>query len=140
MIYGTSFTAVAVFGFFVAIVLGISFYLGANAKTASGYSPAHGGIAWFLHGIAFAGDLLTAGMVSTTWVQFIKVSLLVIFCAMLVIAILARGLVKAESAWAGPVALPTDRAAIPPTGAWVGKPYARYPRPEGGYELFRIDG
>lgn len=33
----------------------------------------------------------TAGMVSTTWVQFIKGSLLVIFCAMLTIAILGRG-------------------------------------------------
>ncbi len=253
MIYGTSFTAVAVFAFFVAVVLGISFYLGAKAKTASGYYAAHGGIPWFVNGIAFAGDYLsaasflgicglvafygydgflysigylagwvvalfviaeplkrmgrftfadaldkrfnsrgiklaaaistlvvstfylipqmvgagalvqpllgfshevgvlivgfvvilivvTAGMVSTTWVQFIKGSLLVVFCAMLVIAILARGLVKADSPWAGPVALPTDRAPIPATGGWAGKPYVRYPKPEGGYELYRVDG
>ena len=46
MIYGTSFTAVAVFGFFVAIVLGISFFLGAKARTTSGYYAAHGGIPW----------------------------------------------------------------------------------------------
>lgn len=35
----------------------------------------------------------TAGMVSTTWVQFIKGSLLVIFCAILTVAILAKGVV-----------------------------------------------
>ena len=36
--------------------------------------------------------VVTAGMVSTTWVQFIKGSLLVVFCAVLTVAILARGL------------------------------------------------
>src|SRR5262249_39478572 len=35
--------------------------------------------------------VVTAGMVSTTWVQFIKGSMLVVFCAALTIAILARG-------------------------------------------------
>jgi len=253
VIYGTSFTAVAVFSLFVAIVLAISFYLGAKAKTASGYYAAHGGIPWFVNGIAFAGDYLsaasflgicglvafygydgflysigylagwvvalfviaeplkrmgrftfadaldkqfnsrgiklaaaistlvvstfylipqmvgagtlvqpllgfshevgvlivgivvivivvTAGMVSTTWVQFIKGSLLVVFCAMLVIAILARGLTKAQTEWAGPVAPPTDRAPMPATGGWAGKPYARYPRPDGGYDLYRLEG
>jgi cation/acetate symporter len=202
--YTASTTAIVVFLFFVGIVLGISFYLGSRAKSASGYFAAHGQIGWFVNGIAFAGDYLsaasflgicgmiafygydgflysigylagwvvalfviaepvkrlgkytfadalnakfqskgihiaagistlvvsifylipqmvgagalvkpllgmphwagvlivgtvvivivvTAGMVSTTWVQFIKGSLLVIFCAMLTIAILARG-------------------------------------------------
>src|SRR5437899_1373379 len=60
MVSGTSFTAIAVFAFFVAIVLAISFYLGARAKTASGYYAAHGGIHWFVNGIAFAGDYLSA--------------------------------------------------------------------------------
>ncbi len=36
--------------------------------------------------------VVTAGMVSTTWVQFIKGSLLVIFCTILVAMILSRGL------------------------------------------------
>jgi cation/acetate symporter len=36
--------------------------------------------------------VVTAGMVSTTWVQFIKGSLLVIFCFILVIMILHRGI------------------------------------------------
>ncbi|HRK30795.1 MAG TPA: cation acetate symporter [Tepidisphaeraceae bacterium] len=193
-----------VFLIFVAAVLGLSFVLGSKAKSASGYFAAHGQVGWFVNGVAFAGDYLsaasflgicgmiafygydgflysigylagwvvallviaepikrlgkytfadaldsqfnsrgiklaaaistlvvslfylipqmvgagalikpllgldhhwgvlivgsvvtvivvTAGMVSTTWVQFIKGSLLVIFCAMLTIAILARG-------------------------------------------------
>jgi len=193
-----------VFLIFVAAVLGLSVVLGSKAKSASGYFAAHGQVGWFVNGVAFAGDYLsaasflgicgmiafygydgflysigylagwvvallviaepikrlgkytfaapldsqfnsrgiklaaaistlvvslfylipqmvgagalikpllgldhhwgvlivgsvvtvivvTAGMVSTTWVQFIKGSLLVIFCAMLTIAILARG-------------------------------------------------
>ncbi|MCI0358105.1 MAG: cation acetate symporter [Planctomycetaceae bacterium] len=60
MIYETSYTAVAVFAFFVAVVLGISFYLGAKAKSASGYYAAHGQIPWFVNGVAFAGDYLSA--------------------------------------------------------------------------------
>jgi cation/acetate symporter len=60
MTYETSWTAIAVFAFFVAVVLGISFYLGAKAKSASGYYAAHGQIPWFVNGIAFAGDYLSA--------------------------------------------------------------------------------
>jgi cation/acetate symporter len=60
VIHETSWTAIAVFGFFVALVLGISFYLGARAKSAQGYYAAHGQIPWFVNGIAFAGDYLSA--------------------------------------------------------------------------------
>src|SRR3954452_596577 len=60
MIYETSYTAIGVFAFFVAIVLGISFYLGAKARSASGYYAAHGQIPWFVNGVAFAGDYLSA--------------------------------------------------------------------------------
>src|ERR1700742_1462926 len=52
--------ALAIFCFFVSIVLGISFYLGAKAKSAKGYYAAHGQIHWFINGIAFAGDYLSA--------------------------------------------------------------------------------
>jgi len=52
--------ALAIFLFFVSIVLGISFYLGAKAKSAKGYYAAHGQIHWFINGIAFAGDYLSA--------------------------------------------------------------------------------
>jgi cation/acetate symporter len=60
VIYETSYTAVGVFAFFVLVVLGISFYLGAKAKSASGYYAAHGQIPWFVNGVAFAGDYLSA--------------------------------------------------------------------------------
>src|SRR5205823_4702548 len=52
--------ALSVFGFFVAVVLGLSFYLGRRAKSAKGYYAAHGEIHWFVNGIAFAGDYLSA--------------------------------------------------------------------------------
>jgi cation/acetate symporter len=203
--YQPSPLAIGVFVFFVLAVLGFSAWLGRRAKSSSGYFAAHGQVPWFINGVAFAGDYLsaasflgicgmiafygydgflysigflagwvvalfviaepikrlgkftfadalnakfnsrgitlaaaistlvvsvfylipqmvgagaliqpllgfshtigvlivgtvvtlivvTAGMVSTTWVQFIKGSLLVVFCAMLAIAILARGL------------------------------------------------
>jgi cation/acetate symporter len=60
VIYETSPTAIAVFAFFVAVVLGLSFYLGRKAKSASGYYAAHGQIPWFVNGVAFAGDYLSA--------------------------------------------------------------------------------
>src|SRR5918999_424990 len=53
-------TAIAVFAFFVAVVLGISFYLGAKAQSAKGYYAAHGQVPWFVNGVAFAGDYLSA--------------------------------------------------------------------------------
>jgi len=58
--YQSSPIAIGVFAFFVAVVLGISFYLGAKAKSASGYYAAHGQIPWFVNGVAFAGDYLSA--------------------------------------------------------------------------------
>ena len=60
MIYHASPLAVAIFIFFVGIVLGLSFYLGRKAKSASGYFAAHGEIPWFINGVAFAGDYLSA--------------------------------------------------------------------------------
>ena len=52
--------AIAVFLFFVGSVLGLSFYLGRKAKSAKGYFAAHGEIGWFVNGVAFAGDYLSA--------------------------------------------------------------------------------
>ena len=60
MTYHASTIAVVVFVFFVGIVLGISFYLGSRAKSAKGYFAAHGQIGWFVNGVAFAGDYLSA--------------------------------------------------------------------------------
>ncbi len=60
MIYEPSLTAVLVFGLFVAVTLGLSFYLGARARSSSSYFAAGGGIHWFVNGVAFAGDYLSA--------------------------------------------------------------------------------
>src|SRR3954467_3377415 len=55
-----SWPAFTVFAVFVAFVLGLSFYLGRKAKSAQGYFAAHGQIGWFVNGVAFAGDYLSA--------------------------------------------------------------------------------
>ena len=60
MVYSTSPAAILVFVFFVAIVLGLSFYLGRRGQTAKGYYTAHGQIHWAVNGVAFAGDYLSA--------------------------------------------------------------------------------
>ena len=60
MIYDASPIAVAFFFIFVAITLGLSFYLGRRAKSSEGYFAAHGQIPWFVNGVAFAGDYLSA--------------------------------------------------------------------------------
>lgn len=60
MIYEPSTLAVVVFFVFVGITLGISFYLGGKTKSSQGYFAAHGQIPWFVNGVAFAGDYLSA--------------------------------------------------------------------------------
>ncbi|MBM4152517.1 MAG: cation acetate symporter, partial [Kiritimatiellaceae bacterium] len=57
---------------FVGFVLGLSFYYARKAKSASGYFAAGGTIHWFVNGVAFAGDYLSAasflgicGMIAT---------------------------------------------------------------------------
>jgi cation/acetate symporter len=228
---GSSAVSLGVFLVFVGGVLGLSFWLGSRAKSDQGYFAAHGQIGWFVNGIAFAGDYLsaasflgicglvaffgydgflysigylagwivalfviaepikrlgkytfadaldsqfnsksiklaaaistlivslfylipqmvgagalikpllglehhwgvlmvgsvvtvivvTAGMVSTTWVQFIKGSMLVIFCAMLTIAILGRGFrTTIEPEDVKPVAV--EPGGAPPKGGHV---------------------
>ena len=58
--HDSSALAIAVFLAFVAVTLGISFYLGKKAKSSAGYFAAHGQIPWFVNGVAFAGDYLSA--------------------------------------------------------------------------------
>lgn len=60
MIYEPSVTAVAVFGLFVAFTLALSFYFAAKTRSSAGYFAAGGGIHWFVNGVAFAGDYLSA--------------------------------------------------------------------------------
>src|SRR3954468_12541901 len=60
MNYHASTTAIVVFCVFVGAVLGLSFYLGRKARSGAGFYAAHGTIPWFVNGIAFAGDYLSA--------------------------------------------------------------------------------
>ncbi|MCR9200329.1 MAG: cation acetate symporter [Planctomycetaceae bacterium] len=60
MIYERSMSAVVLFTVFVGFTLGLSFWLGRKAKSSEGYFAAHGQIPWFVNGIAFAGDYLSA--------------------------------------------------------------------------------
>ena len=76
----------------------------------------------------------TAGMVSTTWVQFIKGSLLVVLCAIITVILLARGVTTKPTDSAGnPRHIAARNVAtaqlpgtvVPEEGAWTGKPYVR---------------
>jgi len=60
MLYSFSPVAVLIFSLFVGSVLALSFYLAGKAKSAKGYYAAHGQIPWFINGVAFAGDYLSA--------------------------------------------------------------------------------
>ena len=60
MLYESSAAAIAIFAAFVLGVVGLSFYLGRKGQSAKGYYAAHGEIHWFVNGIAFAGDYLSA--------------------------------------------------------------------------------
>ena len=60
MNHAPSTLAIAIFLGMVGVTLGISFYLGRKAKDSAGYFAAHGQIPWFVNGVAFAGDYLSA--------------------------------------------------------------------------------
>lgn len=60
MIHERSWEALFFFLVFVGFTLGLSFWLGRKAKSSEGYFAAHGQIPWFVNGIAFAGDYLSA--------------------------------------------------------------------------------
>jgi len=60
VIYEPSWIAVIIFLIFVAATMGLSFYLGSRSRSSQGYFAAHGQIPWFINGIAFAGDYLSA--------------------------------------------------------------------------------
>ena len=74
----------------------------------------------------------TAGMVSTTWVQFIKGSLLVVLCAIITVMLLMRGITTKPTDSAGNLRHIAARnvtelpgTVVPETGAWTGKPYVQ---------------
>jgi len=95
----------------------------------------------------------TAGMVSTTWVQFIKGSLLVIFCAAITVMVLNRGL-HAKPADKFPRTLssvdfakqlaPTDTL-VPNTAAWTpasatASHFARVRHADGSITAWKLSG
>ena len=57
---GTDWLSVGVFAAFTVMVLVLSSLLGRRASSAGGYFAAHGQVGWFVNGIAFAGDYLSA--------------------------------------------------------------------------------
>jgi len=76
----------------------------------------------------------TAGMVSTTWVQFIKGSALVALCTLMTVMILARGvrMPDGEAATALRRGVPASEVTgapgavvLPEEGGWAGKPFVR---------------
>ncbi|VAX42069.1 Acetate permease ActP (cation/acetate symporter), partial [hydrothermal vent metagenome] len=60
MLHDPSWMAITIFGAIVAFTLGLSFWLGSKAQSAEGFFAASGGIHWFVNGVAFAGDYLSA--------------------------------------------------------------------------------
>ncbi len=60
MIYEFSYATVSIFLAFVVATVGLSFYMGRKATSSAGFFAAHGQIPWFVNGIAFAGDYLSA--------------------------------------------------------------------------------
>jgi cation/acetate symporter len=102
-----------------------------------------------LVGVVVTTIVVTAGMVSTTWVQFIKGSLLVLFCVLLTILILKRGLVVDAGTGDEPFAYRPAQSVLgrpglevlPKTGAWAGKPYTRLRElATGRVEVWREEG
>jgi cation/acetate symporter len=86
----------------------------------------------------------TAGMVSTTWVQFIKGSLLVVLCAIITVILLLRGVTtKPTDANGQPrhiaarnvTTLPGE--VLPATGAWTGKPFVQVKDAAGSVTVWR---
>ena len=60
MIYDPAPMAIAIFSLFVVGTVALSFYLGRRANSSEGYFAAHGQVPWFVNGVAFAGDYLSA--------------------------------------------------------------------------------
>lgn len=102
-----------------------------------------------LVGIVVITIVVTAGMVSTTWVQFLKGSLLVIFSAILVVLLLGRGFTANPDAFEsiGPIAEADvaqseidGRAVLPNDNGWhQHDDLIRLSRGDGvGYDIFHV--
>ncbi len=106
-----------------------------------------------LVGIVVITIVVTAGMVSTTWVQFLKGSLLVIFSAILVVMIFQNGFKVNTTAFQtiGPIdanqlggSQIDGRDVIPPEDGWQDHDFVRLAPGElggegAGYDVFRVE-
>jgi cation/acetate symporter len=102
-----------------------------------------------LVGIVVITIVVTAGMVSTTWVQFLKGSLLVVFSAVLVVLLLGRGFEARPEAFEtlGPMSRSAlegntlnGQPVIEPTNGWdAHDDFIRLERPDGvGFDLYHV--
>ncbi len=95
----------------------------------------------------------TAGMVSTTWVQFIKGGILVILCAVITVMILMRGVTtKPTTADGQEVKIPgyglvaadvtgaPGAVVLPEEGIWRNTPYVRVRNAAGVISVYRKEG
>ena len=106
--------------------------------------PHYAGV--LLVGIAVTLIVVTAGMVSTTWVQFIKGFLLVLFCAALTYMILQRGFTAQPTPSVfNPEALRLDKGVSGwdkgiklDENPWPGKPYVKTISGEGVESVLRV--
>lgn len=93
--------------------------------------------------------VVTAGMVSTTWVQFLKGSLLVLFSGILVVMLLSRGLQSSPDAFAqiGPLDASQlgagqieGREVLPATDGWEDHEFVRLADVDGtGFSVFSVE-
>ncbi|GMU94236.1 MAG: hypothetical protein AMXMBFR4_32940 [Candidatus Hydrogenedentota bacterium] len=99
--------------------------------------PHYAGV--MLVGVTVTIIIVTAGMVSTTWVQFIKGFLLVMFCAALTIMILLRGLTAQPPPRSTDLhALRAEPGARLVEDAWPGKPYLKVIAEDGTEAVWRV--
>ncbi|TWU37107.1 sodium/solute symporter [Novipirellula artificiosorum] len=93
--------------------------------------------------------VVSAGMVSTTWVQFLKGSLLVIFSAILVVIVLNRGFSTSDGMLEtiGPIDKGSlvanqisGRKRLLATNGWMDHPeFVRLEEPDGGFKIFKVE-
>jgi cation/acetate symporter len=114
---------------------------GALIKPLLGF-PHHVGV--LLVGVVVTLIVVSAGMVSTTWVQFVKGTLLVGFCALLTGMILIRGFTVEPQA----VGYSTEtelsqrsdlQERLAPEGVWATAPYLRVRNARGEIEYWRTN-
>ena len=99
-------------------------------------------------GVVVITIVVTAGMVSTTWIQFLKGSLLVVFSAVLVVMLLANGFKVNNDAFQtiGPLeesalasAKIDGRDVIPPSDGWEEHEFIRLAAVSGpGFDVFHV--